>query len=197
MLFPGFNPLQSFFRQYPELYIRLKLIQAKCPVYGFKLFFFQVYRPQHFLHWLVSNNWKIIHVQRENILQQSISNIVATKTNHWHRRDEESSSKESIFIDPENLLHVLKNRCRWKLKEEKLIQDYDHFVVTYEKHLADEKHWQTAADRAFEHLGLQPVEVVTTLKPTYKKPYAEIISNYEALMKTVKNSEFAHLLDQA
>lgn len=195
-LFPGFKPLQWFFRQNPGLYVRLKTRLAICPVYGFKMFFFQVYHPQPFLRWLVTNNWKIIHVQRENILQQSLSNIVATQTNYWHRRNEESNPNDSIFIDPQKLLKVLNNRILWKNREKKLIQDYEHFTISYEKNLADENNWQPAADDAFEYLGLKTAHVETTLKPTYGKPYASVISNYDELMETVKNSAFAHLLEQ-
>lgn len=195
-LFPKIKPLQWFYRQNPSWLAQNKLRKSTCPVYGFKLFFFQVHHPAKFLEWLVKNDWKIIHVQRENIFRQSLSNIIALTTNHWHRRSEKSNPEKSIHVDPARLLRVLKNRSRWKLKEKNLLGNYDHITVNYERHLADKTMWQEAANEVFNYLGLPPAAVKTSLKPTYKKPYSEIIENYNELIESVKNSEFAYMLLQ-
>ena len=194
-LFPNFRPLRWLFRENPSWYLQHKAKNSSTPVYGFKMFFFQVHHPEVFLKWLSTSNFKIIHVQRENILQQSLSNIVAMQTNHWHTREEEVDPSGSITIYPEKLMQVLKNRNQWKIKEQNLIKDYNHIKINYEEHLEDDTQWQDAVDKAFRFLGLETCEVETSLKPTYKKPYSQIIKNYSELMQRVKNSDFAYLLD--
>ncbi len=195
LLFPGFRPLQYFFRSYPQFYLNYKLHSVSNPVYGFKLFFFQVHHPEKCLRHLASRDWKMIHIHREDILQQSLSNIIALTTEHWHRKTGEDPGLDSIRVEPERLLRVLRNRTRWHEKEKHLIRNYPHRTVVYENDLMKQENWQSTADKIFDYLNICKVSVDSELKPTYQKPYQELISNYDELTSAVKKSPFAYLLN--
>jgi len=195
-LFPNFKPLRNIFRSFPQPYINYRVRKSEKPVYGFKLFFFQVHNPEKCLAQLARNSWKFIHIKRDNLLRQSLSNIIAIETNHWHRKVDNKPNAENIEIKPERLLHVLKNRTAWKFKEKKLIEKHNHITITYEDDLMDKNKWQQTANMVFGYLGVEPIEVNSELKTTYKKPYAELILNYAELQKAVKNSPFSHLLEK-
>ena len=77
--------LLKFFCRFPFLYIRYRLRTSFERAYGFKLFFFQVKSPEKLLKKLSRHGWKIISIRRENIIAQSLSNIIAFETNLWHR----------------------------------------------------------------------------------------------------------------
>jgi LPS sulfotransferase NodH len=182
-------------RRFPVLYINHRLKKSDSPVYGFKLFFFQVNDPEKLLKQLNRRGWKFIWIRREDILAQSLSNILALETNHWHRRKNENARQKTLTIPPERLLKVLKNRTRWKIKEQKMIENYDHLPVVYERDLKNKEKWQETLDKVFRYIGVEPVSVKTNLEKTDVRPYSERIENYDELIETMKNSQFAHLLE--
>jgi LPS sulfotransferase NodH len=196
VLFTNIKPLQYLFRAYPLPYANYRLWKSNKPVYGFKLLFFQVQNPEKLLSRLHHNNWKFIHIHRDDIWQIALSNIIALETNRWHSYSENESTPKSIKIKPERLFKALEIRTNWKIKENTLIEPYDHIKINYEKDLKDSNNWQATADKIFSYLGLESHPVTTTMKTTYQKPYSELIENYDELTRLVMDSEFAYLLPQ-
>lgn len=196
VLFPKIKPLQYLVSTYPLPYANYRLWKSTKPVYGFKLFFFQVLKPEKFLWQLYRNNWKFIHLHRDNIWQIALSNIIAMKTNHWHRNTGNESTPDSVVIDPDRLFRALKNRTHWQEKENKLIEPYNHLSVNYENGLKNSDNWQLTADNIFSFLGIDGQPVTSTMKTTYQKPYSELIENYDELVRMIKDSEFAYLINE-
>lgn len=190
------KPLIKVIRRYPLPLANYSLWKSNKPVYGFKLLFFQVQNPEKLLSRLHHNNWKFIHIHRDNIWQIALSNIMAMTTDHWHRHTDNESTPESIAIKPERLLNALKNRTQWKTKEFELIKPYEHLSINYEKDLKNSNNWQATADKIFSYLDLESYLVTSTMKTTYQKPYSELIENYDELTGLVNDSEFAYLLHQ-
>ena len=190
------KPLKNVICGYPMPYANYRMWQTAKPVYGFKLLFFQIQKPEKFLSQLARNNWKFVHIHRDNIWQIALSNIIAMKTNHWHRNTGNESTPESVVIDPDRLFRALKTRTAWKAKENRLIEPYDHLKINYEKDLKNHENWQATSDKMFDFLGLENHPVQSTMQPTYQKPYSELIENYLEITELVKNSEFAYLLTQ-
>jgi len=195
-LFPKIKPLQHLFRYYPLPCANYWSWKSKKAVYGFKLFFFQVTKPEKFLAQLARNNWKFIHIHRDNVWQIALSNIIAMKTNHWHRHKGNETTPETITIKPEHLLNELKTRTQWKTKEFVLIKPYEHLSINYEQDLKNNNNWQATAEKIFNFLGLENHPVTSTMKTTYQKPYSDVIENYDELTRLLKDSEFAYLLPQ-
>lgn len=189
------KPMIKLLQSYPIPYANYRLWKANKPVYGFKLLFFQVQKPEKLLSQLARDNWHFIHIQRDNIWQIALSNIIALQTNHWHRITGIESTPETVVIEPERLFRALKTRSSWKEKESMLMKPYDHLSINYEKDLKNSHVWQVTADKIFNYLGLGSHPVTSTMQPTYQKPYSELIRNYLELIELVKNSEFAYLID--
>lgn len=196
VLFPNIKTLQFLIRAHPLSYTNYKLWKANKPVYGFKLLFFQVQNPKKLLLQLHRNNWKFIHIYRDNIWQIALSNIIAMETNHWHSYSKNESTPKSIKIKPERLFKELEIRTNWKNKENTLIEPYDHIKINYEKDLKNSNNWQSTADKIFSYLGLESHPVTSTMNTTYQKPYSELIENHDELTGFVNDSEFAYLLPQ-
>jgi len=175
-------------------YLKYRVNKSGASIYCFKFFFFQVVYPEKFLAQLAHEDWKFVHLYRENILQICLSNIVAMRTNHWHRRTGNEPLIETINIHPNRLLNALKLRTEWRTKELKLIEKYDHISLVYEQDLIHSSSWQQSAEKVFDYIGLPSHEVSAEIKTTYQKPYSELISNYAELITAVKNSAFSHLL---
>lgn len=188
------KPLIKVIQRYPLPYAKYNSWKANMPVYGFKLLFFEVHNPEKLLLQLHRNNWKFIHIHRDNIWQIALSNIMALKTKYWHRFTDNESTPESITIKPERLLNALKIRTQWKTKEFELLKPYKHLSINYERDLKDSNNWQDTADKIFDYLGIESHPVKSTMKTTYQKPYSELIGNYYELTESVKKSEFAYLL---
>ena len=186
--------LLKIFRRFPQIYANYRQKKSHATVYGFKLFFFQVYFPEKFLRKLYRKGWKFIHVRRENIFNQSFSNIIAIETNYWHRYEGEEATHSTLKIPPERLLKVLKNRMRWKKKELSMMSVFDRHTVIYESDLLNEEKWQDTLIKVFKYLGVSPVAVETKLKTTDSRSLSDRVENYNELMVTLKNSEYAYLI---
>ena len=194
-LFPRCKLLSKAIRLFPMPYLNYRVRKSGASIYGFKLFFFQVLYPEKFLTQLAQDKWKFVHLYRENLLQICLSNIIALRTNHWHRRTGNEVLIKYINIHPDRLLKAIKLRVEWRAKELELMKKHVRISLIYEHDLINASSWQKTADRVFEYLGLPSHKVNSTMKTTYQKPYSEIISNYDELINTVKNSEFAYLLE--
>ncbi len=194
-LFPRFKLLSNAISLFPMPYLKYRVRKSDASIYGFKLLFFQVQNPEKLLSQLHHNNWKFVHIHRDNIWQVVLSNIIAMETNHWHSYSENESAPKSIKIKPGRLLKALEIRTNWKIEENKLIEPYDHISINYEKDLKNSNNWQTTADKIFDFLGIESHPVTSTIKPTYQKPYSELIENYHELTELVKNCEYAYLIN--
>lgn len=57
------------------------------------------------IYFLYKKNWKIIHLQRQNLFRRAISGCLATNRNKWHTTEDEKFV--AIYIKPEDLLKKL------------------------------------------------------------------------------------------
>lgn len=197
--------LIKVFRFFPGPLIFYRMIRnRKRKVYGFTLFAYHFKKIEKRVQQLSKAGWKIIYLRRRNIVNQALSNVMAQETAHWHRRMEPGqghqpppeSPPEKKAIAPGKFLHGLKTFTTWRDWEGKALQGIPHLEVIYEDMLENRENWQATMEKVFQFLGVRPANVNSGLAKTYPRPYAEIISNYEELLKTVKRSRYACLLDR-
>lgn len=184
---------------FPLPYIIYRQLIHRNRVYGFTLFIHHVKRIGRRIKYLSDRNWKIVYIRRVDTLHQSFSNIVAQETAIWHRRkDEEKEIPEfQLTISKERLFHQLRVRERWLEKERKVLDGLPFFEVVYEDMLKDNTCWQETMQHVFGFLGVDNAPVSSGLLKSYPKPYADIVTNYEELVKSVKNSPYSYMLRQA
>lgn len=182
--------LRKFMHWFPVPVFSLRTFLFTGPLYGFTLLNYQFARPEKLLKKLQQKGWKIIRIYRKDSLNQSFSNIVAQKTALWHRSKEAETETPKLRIEPDELLFRLNMIVKNKEKETKMFEHIEHLKISYEEDLENKTLWPGTMKRVFEFLETYPVEGKTTLRKTYSKPYAEIVENYDELIKFVESKGF-------
>jgi nucleoside-diphosphate-sugar epimerase/LPS sulfotransferase NodH len=195
--------LRKFFWFFPGLLFRYRhFCNRRNKVFGFTLFPYHVRKVERRVQQLSQAGWKIIYLRRRNIVSQALSNIMNQEMDQWHRRKAppqdlpQQSTPERKTIPPGHLLHGLMTFTTWRDWEGKALQGIPHLELVYEDMLENRDQWPATMEKVFRFLGVDAVEVATSLMKTYPGPYAEIIANYGELMEAVKRSRYACLLDE-
>lgn len=181
------NPLLlNLVYRFPTQFFALRSLFSKNPVYGFTLLFYQYSPPAKLVGKLIKKDWKFIRIYRENSLDQSLSHLVAEKTNMWHRFDGEEKETPILTVSPEELKNRLNIFKKDKETETTLFESFAHLKVVYEVDLKSQSCWPETTRKIFEYLGVNPAPVSATIQKTYPLPYSEIIRNYDELIKYVQ-----------
>lgn len=107
-LMPSSNKiLQYIILRLPLLYTLLKRKRSKAISYGFKLSYYQLRNTEKTINDLHSKGWKVIYLQRRNIIKQSISWIIASETKKWLRTKGTKSITQSFIINPDQFIKVV------------------------------------------------------------------------------------------
>jgi LPS sulfotransferase NodH len=181
------NPLLlKLIYKFPSQFFDLRSMLSKKPVYGFTLLFYQYSPPAKLIEKLIKKDWKFIRIYRKNGLEQSLSHLVAEQTRVWHRYDSQEIQTPKLIVKPEELKNRLKIVNKNKATETKLFEKFAHFKVVYEDDLKNEDDWAETTRKIFEYLGVNPAPVSASIQKTYKRPYSEIIENYDGLIKSIE-----------
>ena len=197
--------LEIFNKKRPSIddFLSHKVEQSPKPVYGFKVAHYQLdeiqqINPHHFLVDLHQQGWKIIHLQRRNILRQALSELIARyRGGKWHDETENPLARQKIPINCQDLLQKIDD-VKWTVRQEKeFLQALPHLPLIYEDHLLPPDQHQTTADTVASFLGLSSAPVNSSLARTTSDNLADFIENYDELVQVVRQSDYAHLLDGA
>ena len=179
-------------RRFPVPYIFYLRYLARSEVFGFTLFSYHIRYPEFYLPFLNRLGWKIIYLKRRNILNQSLSAIIADKRNYFHNKNNENSVlPEQLKVSAEELLEHAKQRIKRHKKEENILEKCTYLPISYENDLENEEDWGSTARNIFDYLNLEFEQVKSSLKKTYAIPYSQLIENYEEL-----EQEFQNLISQ-
>lgn len=187
--FMKYPPLRSILRRTPRPYLELRRRFRGQRVYGFKVFLSHLAWPSHALPSLHAHGWKIIHLVRENVLEQSLSLLVATSTDHWHRLEKKDGTEIStVQLDPDEVVSEVGRRLDFQARESLLLADIDHFRINYEKDLASEKHFNAVSQKLQRYIGVPNSQMSSALSRTYDRKYRDIVSNYDEIEQAVAES---------
>lgn len=150
---------------------------------GFKLMYDQLYDLNYIVSWVKKYNVKIIHLTRENELEQYLSKLKMKKTKLAH-----SSTSEEINLKFEIDLKQFENYCfkekKYEKKIDKLFSDQHIYKLSYEN-----------IDGEFENLlnflkveDQFTIEKEVSIKKLSKKSLKDQISNYHEVLE-FSNSE--------
>ncbi len=188
---------------FPALYLKSQAIKAKSNVYGcdFKLDqlihicsrFFD--SPEKFILKLYQSEWKIIYLQRRNILRQGLSICTANIRQHWHDVPEQPLERTKINISFEKLLQAINFSKKIAFKEIKLLQEIPHLKLVYEDDLLKSEQHQITLDRVFQYLDLPSTLVQTKLKRVSSDNLIDQIYNLDEIIKKIQQTEYAKFID--
>jgi len=141
--------------------------------------------PAGFLHKFASNGWKIIYLRRRDIVQQSISAILAVQRGIWVSRNPDAALQSPIVIDIPRVIARVKRRQLHLALEAEILASLDHLALTYEQYLQQPASHQQTADRIFDFLDVKSVPVTAATHPTTPNKLKCVIANYAPLMERI------------
>ena len=185
---------------FPKLFIEGKCAVCHKEAYGFKVKVYQLrddqkLDPRQFLIDMLDDGWKIIHLQRDNILRQVISLLAARQRKVFHIKSKtKSPSPEKIRVDCNKVLSEIKQREDYQEEDNKVLEGLPHITVVYENDLLREQDHQKTVDRIFEYLDIHSVPVQTNFVRLTPNHLSDLVENYDELVGIISQSKYAHFL---
>lgn len=186
---------------FPKLYIQGKLANCSKTVCGLLLhdmhLDFQKIAHKEMLSYLYNQGWKILHLRRENFLNQIISARFAFTQRQWHYQsavDFDSTRLKNIYISPTEMIQLLEEREARYLREGEMMAQFPHLQVIYEEDLSTAEQHQKTVDKICDYLGISSAPVQTKMIKTPRKT-KELLQNYEEIAAFLKNTRYAHFLE--
>ena len=182
-------------RYHPLPLFRRNARHSRSMAYGFKLFNDHIHWPHQVLASLHGEGWRIIHIQRRDLVAQTISGEVARQTRRWHRHSGDSVTPASMTIDPNEFNANLQKRLTRSAQIDELLAGIPHLDITYEDDLADPANWEPLSVRLLHYLGIPVLPLTTEMVKTWEQPYSEMILNYADLIAAAQRlPSFARLV---
>ncbi|PWD97762.1 sulfotransferase family protein [Marinilabilia rubra] len=174
---------------FPKLFLRGKLaMYGNKFSYGYKVKVYQleeqkkIHNISQFLNKQQNNGWKIIFLQRKNVFDHAMSNIMAETTKRYHSYNNLNDYQApKIKVNINDLDEKIHFRHHYHKLENEILANLkgDYITVTYEDDLLiPEKHQKTAS-KIFNYLNLEDADVATHLKKINSKKWDELIENYQ------------------
>ena len=195
----------SYFKKvlFPHIYLSQQASKYPCQFYGFDLKIDQLIvslsrfhqTPIKFINNLYKNDWKIIYLQRNNLLPKAISNLIANTRKKWHDTPQEPLAKEPVYIDCQKLIEYLQWDEKMLIKEQRIIDKLPYLQLTYETHLLNPDRHQQTLDKVFEYLGTYSVPVQTKMKKVSTHNLANDIKNYQEVVDFIQPTKYHHFLE--
>lgn len=129
-------------------------------------------------------NYRLIHLTRDNKLDQFISAKLAIANSAW-RSDVGDYKVKSIAIQPSEMEVAIKH---WSFQDAMLAQavrSFPYMHMTYEELVL------VGASAALDFLGLNPCELDSPFKKQRSGRQSEVIENYDALKRQFAGSFMA------
>lgn len=164
--------------------------------YGVKLISYhllEIQRKRHplaFFDKIAAHGYTVLHLTR-NTWDQTLS-LAKAQESHVYFSD--AKKLESLHIDPDKFLRLLKWNEDMLAYEHKVMAHVPHLPVHYDTDLRLAAQHQPCIDRICAHLGTTSAPVVAKIKRTGGKDGLQKVDNMDALIARVRNSDLAHLV---
>ena len=183
----------------PKKFLDARVSICNRKIYGFKLLTYQLDKILHvsgeeFIHYLNNQGFKIIHLVRNNSIEQAISNIHAKKKRFYHQKGATRSNTGKLRIEIAELDRWYQNLQAQKEYEKKLLQDLPRIQVTYEQDLTDGQAQYATIRKISTFLDTAFVTPKTDLVKIIPKDLSQIVENYGELLKYCRSKGIEHLL---
>ena len=171
--------------------------QRKIKYVGFKLFYYHPVDSSDREVWnfiLNDPSIRIIHLTRNNLLRTIVSRKIAAKTEVWRQLQKENLSIEDkkVEIAYDECLAEFKKTKNWEYETEIRFKDHPYLQITYEE-LTDER--ENTMRRIFRFLEMEDYPVSTPMVKQNNEPLSDLIINYDALVTSLKQTEWAHFVE--
>lgn len=179
----------------PIQYINFRRKIAKADIYGFKMFVFHHFFSGRIVKTLYRTGWKIIYLQRRNVLKQAFSGLIGQQNKIYMRQAKTNASSETIQINPANVVSAIKFRNYNNVVAQRTLKNIPFMEIIYEDDLKNMNAWQETTGKIFRLLEIEPVEVTTNLVVTDPRPDWERIENFEEIIRFLNETGYSKLVE--
>ncbi len=191
---------------YPMPYLAYRyscanLLRGK-DVYGFKLHAKldgdQIIHMERFLRHAAQQGWKIIHLRREELFDQLISELAANQTKRYFGHTQGPEPEIQFTISPDKFSTNLKQLVAISQRNQHIMATIPHLPITYEQDLASASDWEATLARICDYLEIsRATHVKSIVTKPWSRPYADIVVNYADLHSiyqayTIGQPQFAY-----
>ena len=184
-----------------------KTIRSKKNIHGFK---FKV-QPSFFeltdencakakagLTQLTERGVKIIYLERENLIRQSVSWLLADcaklrKQNY--KKSQKPIKIKSMKFDTDMLLRRIQRFEQLSNFEHTTLDSLSYLHLSYEKDLMQEKRHQTTLDRICDFLDIKSAKAITRYAKISSNDLRKSISNYQEIYDFLKGTKYFEQLN--
>lgn len=184
------EPLLRHRQFFPLQYIRYHNLVCSDYLFGFKLSAADLMvahgmsEPGRFMALLYDQGYKIIHLQRRDLMRHGIAMLKAQQSNRG-------------YIDPQALIATLKQLDEQRIAEAAIVAQVPHLTITYETDLVDPNVHHITAQRLCHFLSLQQRQQVHyTIKLVHQR-ISDLVTNYDEVYATLERSDYAYVLTEA
>ena len=117
---PVFSPLR---------YVQRMSLICPARVHGFRVKIYQLTgiqrmrQPREFVLALHEAGYRIIHLKRENLLRQSVSNLFALANRRYHYKSGDDRRVGTISVDCRRVVEMIEKRLRYADDEERVVAE--------------------------------------------------------------------------
>lgn len=163
---------------------------------GFKLIDIELFRYPEILLKLILDNYKIIHLVRDNPLDYHLSWEIVKQKLLGQTELKSSFKLAPIYLDTDQILPALEGYSRRIKRFKKILKLMPNSVltITYEDLVEDRK---SIINSILEFLGIpsQDVELSSTLKKIAKGNHSEKIANYQQVKEILAVTKFKKFIN--
>ncbi len=169
---------------FPAAWAEARRSRHRGRIYGFKV------KPLQLVHhqrvpdmgrWLARmqrRGWRLVHLERRNLLRQVLSNVAAERYGYERRVGASAPVREPLHVDPAMLTYWMGVRARSREQEHAALAGRPHETVCYEDDLGDPVSQKATLDRLAAALDIESGAVAPTLRPANPGRLADTVANY-------------------
>ncbi|MBT9313544.1 hypothetical protein IXB28_15120 [Leptothoe kymatousa TAU-MAC 1615] len=166
--------------------------QLACPDYafGFKLSAadliatHQMSEPHRFMELLHKQGYKVIHLQRRDLMRHGIAVLKAQQP-------------KVQTINPTELIATLKHLDEQRVAEAAMVAMVPHLTITYETDLLDPNVYKATAERLCHFLDLKQRQRAQYPVKLVHRSITDLMTNYDEVQAALKQSDYAYVLTGA
>lgn len=153
---------------------------------------------------------KIIHLQRNNLLQRHLSHLQARQSGQWHnwnarqlehisllehppeKHIDQYQAPRPLMLDAERLQQDFLEVEYWHRFVARHFQQHSYMQIAYEDL---QQHYPESCSKILQFLGLAPVPLNSGVHKLEKRSLCESIGNYDALKQYFAGSPWQHFFE--
>ena len=171
----------------PRLLLKNAMGARPEPVFGFML---KPHSPasvqgsttMDWINWLQDEEFKLVHLFREDKLRQALSNYVAMERQIWIHRKGIPRHVEPTRVDVTRLLEIRRFIESWSGAESRWVDTLPSISFSYERDLRSADRHQPTADAIFQFLGLDSVPVEAQIEQVLPSDPSMFVTNWPEVL---------------